>query len=57
MTVSIAVCCTEFEGIGVVIASSSIGVASRCAFVRTGWGSTYGRRITAFIKYPLKINV
>ena len=57
MTVSIAACCTEFEGIGTVIASSSIGIVSRCAFVRTGRGSTYGRRIIAFIKYPLKINV
>ena len=36
MTVSSAACCTESEGIGVVIASSSIGAASRCAFVLSG---------------------
>ena len=39
MTVPIVACCTESEGIGVVIASSSIGAASLCAFVRTGAGA------------------
>ena len=39
MTVSIVACCTESEGIEVVIASSSISVVSRRAFVRTGAGA------------------
>ena len=46
MTFSIAARCTESEELGVVIASSSICVASRCAFVRTGVGAALTQNVT-----------
>ncbi len=46
MTFSIAARCTESDEVGVVIASSSICVASRCAFVRTGVGAALTQNVT-----------
>ena len=46
MTFSIAARCTESEEVGIVIASSSICVASRCAFVRTGVGAVLTQNVT-----------
>ena len=46
MTFSIADRCTESEEVGIVIASSSICVASRCAFVRTGVGAVLTQNVT-----------
>jgi uncharacterized Ntn-hydrolase superfamily protein len=46
MTFSIAARCTESEEVGIVIASSSICVASRCAFVRTGVGAALTQNVT-----------
>lgn len=46
MTFSIAAHCTESEEVGIVIASSSICVASRCAFVRTGVRAALTQNVT-----------
>ena len=46
MTFSIAAGCSETGQFGVVVTSSSICVASRCAFVRSGAGAALSQNIT-----------
>ena len=46
MTFSIAARCAETGAFGVAIASSSICVASRCAFVRAGIGAALTQNVT-----------
>lgn len=46
MTLSIAARCPQTAQLGVVIASSSICVASRCAFVRAGAGAALTQNVT-----------
>lgn len=46
MTLSIAARCPETAQLGVAIASSSICVASRCAFVRAGAGAALTQNVT-----------
>lgn len=46
MTISIAARCAKSGQLGVIIASSSICVASRCAFVRAGAGAALSQNVT-----------
>ena len=46
MTISIAARCARSGQLGAIIASSSICVASRCAFVRAGAGAALSQNVT-----------